>query len=95
VTRHSSCIPVIEILAGATTEDRPLKLSKARAEMDLEPLSDESLLRYYEAIRTQIVADFGTEGHRFVGQKVQDRAQALLAEIRRRRLDVTPINWHF
>ena len=61
--------------------------------MDLEPLSDESVVRYYEAIRTQVAADLGAEGHRFVGQHVKDRAAALLTEIRRRGLHATPIEW--
>jgi hypothetical protein len=54
--------------------------------MDLSPLSDESVMRYYEAIRNQVRADLGSEGHRFVGQAVKDRAEALLIELRRRRL---------
>ena len=63
--------------------------------MDLEPLSDESVMRYYEALRTQVAADLRAEDRRFVGQQVRDRAQALLAEIQRRQLYVMPIHWEF
>jgi hypothetical protein len=61
--------------------------------MDLAPISDESVIRYYEAIRTQVAADIRSGGHRFIGQTAKDRAHALLAEIRRRHLNITPIEW--
>jgi hypothetical protein len=63
--------------------------------MDLEPLSNENVMRCYEALRTQVAADLGAEDRRFVGQQVRDRAEALLAEIQRRQLYVKPIDREF
>jgi len=60
--------------------------------MDVTLLTDESLLRYYEGIRVQVSADIRS-GYRFVGQAAKERADALLTEIQRRHLGVTPIYW--
>ena len=59
--------------------------------MDLAKLSDESLLLYYEAIRTEMSADIRSGGHSFMGESAKQRANDLLAEIQRRGLNVTPI----
>jgi hypothetical protein len=55
-------------------------------------LSDQSLLRYYEDLREQIAADLRS-GYRFMGEPAKERANALLAEIRRRGLKVEHIYW--
>ena len=60
--------------------------------MDLTPLADESLLRYYEDIRTNVSADIRS-GYRLLGEPAKERANVLLAEIQRRGLSVTPIFW--
>ena len=61
---------------------------------DLIALSDETLLRAYEDIRAHVMADLRSEGiYRFVGQSAKERADLLLAEIRRRGLSVTAICW--
>jgi len=60
--------------------------------MNMMSLSDESLLRYYENIRTEVSTDIRS-GYRFLGQPAKERASALLTEIHRRELSVTPIFW--
>ena len=61
---------------------------------DLNALSEESLLRSYEDIRTHVMADVRSGGaHRFMGQAAKDRANDLLTEIHRRGLTVTAIYW--
>lgn len=60
--------------------------------LDLSRVSDESLLRYYEAIRVQVSADIRS-GYRFLGEAARDHANVLLTEIHRRGLSVTPIYW--
>jgi hypothetical protein len=47
-------------------------------------LSEESLLRFYEAVREEIAADLRSD-YRFMGEAAKKRADALLAEIRQRR----------
>jgi hypothetical protein len=62
--------------------------------MDLSCLSDESLLKYYEAIRVEVSADIrSASGHSFLGELAKQRANDLLTEIYRRELKVTPIYW--
>jgi 2-phospho-L-lactate guanylyltransferase (CobY/MobA/RfbA family) len=61
---------------------------------DLTALSDESLRRAYESIRDQVTADSMAGGtYRFMGQAARNRAKALLNEINRRGLRITPIHW--
>jgi hypothetical protein len=60
--------------------------------MTVSSMSDESLLRYYEEVRSQVSADIRW-GRRFMRTAVKDRANSLLAQIRRRQLSVTPIYW--
>jgi hypothetical protein len=61
---------------------------------DLTALSNDSLLRSYEDIRTHVSADARHGGvYRFMGQAAKSRADLLLTEIRWRGLSVTPILW--
>ena len=61
---------------------------------DLTALSDETLFRYYEDIRTEVMADVRSGGtYRFIGQAAKDRANDLLTEIHRRGLTIAPIYW--
>jgi hypothetical protein len=60
---------------------------------DLSALSDESLVKSYEDIRTHVMADLRSGGARFVGQAAKDRANNLFIEIERRGLTVTAIYW--
>jgi hypothetical protein len=62
--------------------------------MVLQDLTDESILRLYESVRNQVSADIrlGSK-HRLLGETAKRRAQQLLDEIDRRRLQVTPIDW--
>jgi hypothetical protein len=56
-------------------------------------MSDESLLRYYESIRTQVEADRGMP-HKFISSDViKEYAEGLRLELVKRRLPFTPINW--
>ena len=51
-------------------------------------------LTRYEDIRAHVTADIQSGGtYRFMGQAANDRADALLAQINRRGLTVTPIYW--
>jgi hypothetical protein len=52
-------------------------------------LSDQSLLRFYEALREEIAAD-RRSSYSFMGAVAKERADALLAEIRRRGLKAEP-----
>jgi hypothetical protein len=62
--------------------------------MGLAQLKDESILRFYENIRTQIEKERGLP-HKFVsGQSVRQYATALHEELTRRRLHHHPIEWH-
>jgi hypothetical protein len=70
-------------------------LAGAGRTMGIELLSDESILRFYEDIRTQIAADLATE-NRFrlmASEAVKQRAERLRIEIDRRRLRCSPIEW--
>ena len=61
---------------------------------DLSILADDTLIRFYEHIREQVLADerSGVK-YRFVGAEAKARADRLFEEIRRRGLHVQPINW--
>jgi hypothetical protein len=62
--------------------------------MDIESLSDESVLRFYEDIRQQVVADLGAGNrYRFMGAAAKQQAERLRIEIDRRRLKCDPIQW--
>ena len=60
---------------------------------DLTGLTNETVLRAYEDIRTHVSTDARGGAYRFVGNAAKVRADLLLAEIRRRGLSVTPILW--
>ena len=60
---------------------------------DLTRLSDDLLRRAYEQIRGELTADASSGTHRFMGAAAKARAEMLLTEIRRRGLNIAPINW--
>ena len=61
---------------------------------DWHLVTDDTVLRNYEFIRDQVAADARSVGpYRFMGLAAKERANTLLEELRRRRLDVTPIDW--
>jgi hypothetical protein len=56
-------------------------------------LSDESLLRYYDAIRKQVEADRDSK-HKLVGSDaIKEYAESLRIELHKRRLPYTAIDW--
>jgi hypothetical protein len=61
---------------------------------NLQNMTDESLLAYYESIRRQVAADrqLGAR-YRLVGGTVKQYAEHLGQEIRRRQLALKPIEW--
>ena len=57
-------------------------------------LTDGNVLRSYEFIRDQVSADAKIDKrYRLMGVKAKERANALLDELRRRKLAVSPIEW--
>ena len=60
---------------------------------DLTALSDDSVLRAFEDIRSHVTADVRSGGHRFMGEAAKKTADFLFEEIRRRGLNVQPISW--
>lgn len=63
--------------------------------MELVRLKDETVLRFYENIRTQVDAERGLP-HKFMpGDSVKRYASALREELTRRRVQHSPINWLF
>ena len=71
-----------------------LKTWELLSVMDLNYLSDDSVRRAYEQIRDELMADARSGGpYRFMGAGAKARAEVLLTEIRRRGLNVPPINW--
>jgi hypothetical protein len=61
--------------------------------MGFADLNDESILRFYDNIRTQVEAERGLRHKLMTSDKVKQRAAALREEITRRRLQHTPIEW--
>jgi hypothetical protein len=62
--------------------------------MDFSNSTDERLLVYYESVRQQVDLDKQAGGqHRLAGDGVKKYADALKAEMERRRLRFTPIEW--
>ncbi|CCE08181.1 conserved hypothetical protein [Bradyrhizobium sp. STM 3843] len=56
--------------------------------------TDESLLAYYESVRKQVAADSRIGGpFRLIGESAKQYATELQAEMRRRQLRFTPIDW--
>jgi hypothetical protein len=61
---------------------------------DLTSLSDETLSRAFEDIRSHVSADARSGGkYRLMGQTAKTRATALFDEIQRRGLNTIPIHW--
>ena len=71
-----------------------LKTWELLSVMDLNSLSDDLVRRAYEQIRDELMADARSGGpYRFMSAGAKARAEVLLTEIRRRGLNVPPINW--
>jgi hypothetical protein len=63
--------------------------------MNFSQSKDERLLAFYEHVRRQVEIDKQRGGpYRFAGEGVRQYAEKLREEIDRRRLRVTPIDWH-
>ena len=62
--------------------------------MAIEKLRDESILRFYDAIRREVEADRSYKRKFMIGTSVRQYAEALRVEMTRRRLQHTPIEWH-
>jgi hypothetical protein len=64
--------------------------------MSFANTKNESLIVFYENIRQQVNADMQSGGrHRFAGESVKQYADRLKEEMDRRRMQFTPINWHW
>jgi hypothetical protein len=61
--------------------------------MDLQNISDESLLAYYDSVRRQVAADTNFGRYRLVNAAAKEYADRLTSEMDRRRLDFKPIIW--
>jgi hypothetical protein len=62
--------------------------------MKFADLKDESLLAYYESVRRQVAADYSLRTkYRLIGDNVRRYADELQAEMQRRELRFTPIDW--
>jgi hypothetical protein len=61
---------------------------------NLENLTDESLIAYYESVRRQADADAKLPSrYRLMGDSVRRYAEELQNEMQRRRLRFIPIDW--
>ena len=56
-------------------------------------MSDESLLHYYENIRSQVEADRGRKNKLTSSEAIKAYAETLRTELVRRRLSFTSISW--
>jgi hypothetical protein len=56
-------------------------------------LTDESILKLYDSVRSQVDADRGSEYKFVMASSVKQYATALREELTRRRLQHTPIEW--
>lgn len=62
--------------------------------MNLQPLSDASILKLYDSIREHVVADLRTGSpHRLLGRAAKERAETLEAELTRRGIPFDSIEW--
>jgi hypothetical protein len=62
--------------------------------MDFSNSKDESLLAFYENVRSQVELDNRAGGrYRLAGDGVRQYAEKLRDEMERRRLRFTPIEW--
>jgi hypothetical protein len=67
---------------------------ESRCMSDIRCLTDDYVRRLYENIREQVAADTRSGSrHRFVGETARQQAERLRAEMDRRRLRYTPIDW--
>jgi hypothetical protein len=62
--------------------------------MKVAHLKDETLLRFYENIRTQVEAERQLPHKFMAGDSVKHYAATLREELTRRRLQHNPIDWH-
>ena len=60
--------------------------------MNFANSKDESLLVLYESVRQQVEKD-KFEKHRFMGKAAREYAERLRAEMERRQMKFTPIEW--
>jgi hypothetical protein len=60
--------------------------------MNYSQTKDETLLRFYDDVRQQVVLD-GHSRYRFAGEGVRAYAEMLREEMDKRRLRYTPIDW--
>jgi hypothetical protein len=60
--------------------------------MSLERLSDEWIIRMYEGIRKEVVADARSSVH-LLGEATKQRAGHLADELTRRGIQLAPIEW--
>ena len=61
--------------------------------MSFERISDESVTRYYDAIRQQAEADRRHNEHFSASPSIRERAEKLRQEMIKRRLQHSPISW--
>jgi hypothetical protein len=61
--------------------------------MSFDRTSDESVKRYYEAIRQQADADRKHKEHFSASPSIRDRAERQREELIKRRLQHSPISW--
>ena len=62
--------------------------------MGIEHLKDETVLRFYENVRTQVEAERRLPHKFMTGDSVKQYAATLREELTRRRLQHNPIEWH-
>lgn len=62
--------------------------------MGIESLNDETILRFYENVRTQVKAERQLPHKFMTGDSVKQYAANLREELTRRRLQHNPIDWH-
>jgi hypothetical protein len=60
--------------------------------MNYSQTKEETLLRYYDDVRQQVVLD-GNSRSRFAGEGVRTYAEKLRKEMDKRRLTYAPIEW--
>lgn len=61
--------------------------------MGIDNLNDESILRLYDSVRNQVVADRSSQYKFTAGNSVKQYATILREELIRRRLQHAPIEW--
>lgn len=60
--------------------------------MNYSQTKDETLLRFYDDVRQQVILD-GNSPYRLAGDGVRAYAEKLREEMDKRRLKYAPINW--